>query len=320
MLLSCGDALIDFLPVKSADGRDAIVPVVGGSCLNIAVGMARLEVAAGFVGGISSDMFGRMIADHALASGVELRYTTRSAHQNTLAFVRSVAGEPQYAFYDQGTASRNWTYRAGSIPFGEIAAIHVGSTTLIDDSSAAQALAMVREARGSTTISFDPNCRPGLVGDKARYVARMAEFAAAADIIRMSDVDFDYLYGNDDYAGRAKSMMAAGVSLVVVTRGARGVQAWHREAGAVEAEAPAVTVVDTIGAGDSFQAALLYALHALGRIERDALKGTSAGELHRALSFASICAAVTCGRAGADPPRHAELDAEVFDVLLGRAV
>jgi len=319
MLLSCGDALIDFLPVKSADGRDAIVPVVGGSCLNIAVGMARLGVAAGFVGGISSDMFGRMIADHALASGVELRYTARSAHQSTLAFVRSVAGEPQYAFYDQGTASRNWTYRAGSIPFGEIAAIHVGSTTLIDEAGAAQALAMVKEGRRSTTISFDPNCRPGLVSDKVRYIARMAEFAAAADIIRMSDVDFEYLYGDDDHAGRAKSMMAAGASLVVVTRGARGVQAWHRAAGAVEAEAPAVTVVDTIGAGDSFQAALLYALHALGRIERDALKGTSAAELRRALSFASICAAITCGRAGADPPRHAELDAEVFEVLLGRA-
>ena len=320
MLLSCGDALIDFLPVKSADGRDAIVPVVGGSCLNIAVGMARLEVAAGFVGGISSDMFGRMIADHALASGVELRYTARSAHQSTLAFVRSVGGEPQYAFYDEGTASRNWIYRAGSIRFGEIAAVHVGSTTLIDEGGAAQALAMVREARGSTTtISFDPNCRPDLVRDKAGYVARMAEFAAAADIIRMSDVDFDYLYGDDDHAGRAKSMIAAGASLVVVTRGASGVQAWHRAAGAVAAEAPKVNVVDTIGAGDSFQAALLYALHALGRIERDALNRTSAAELHRALSFASTCAAITCGRAGADPPRRAELDARVFEALLGRA-
>jgi fructokinase len=319
MLLSCGDALIDFLPVKSADGRDAIVPVVGGSCLNIAVGIARLEMAAGFVGGISSDMFGRMIADHAAASGVELRYTARSAHQSTLAFVRSVGGEPQYAFYDQGTASRNWSYRAGSIPFGEMAAVHVGSTTLIDEGGAAQALAMVNEARGSTTISFDPNCRPDLVRDKAGYVARMAEFAAVADIIRMSDVDFDYLYGDDDYAGRAKSMIAAGASLVVVTRGAEGVQAWHSGAGAVAAEAPEVTVVDTVGAGDSFQAALLYALHALGRIERDALKGTSAAELHRVLSFASICAAITCGRAGADPPRHAELGAEVLEALLGRA-
>jgi fructokinase len=319
MLLSCGDALIDFLPVKSADGRDAIVPVVGGSCLNIAVGIARLEMAAGFVGGISSDMFGRMIADHAAASGVELRYTARSAHQSTLAFVRSVGGEPQYAFYDQGTASRNWSYRAGSIPFGEMAAVHVGSTTLIDEGGAAQALAMVNEARGSTTISFDPNCRPDLVRDKAGYVARMAEFAAVADIIRMSDVDFDYLYGDDDYAGRAKSMIAAGASLVVVTRGAKGVRAWHSGAGAVAAEAPEVTVVDTVGAGDSFQAALLYALHALGRIERDALKGTSAAELHRVLSFASICAAITCGRAGADPPRHAELGVEVLEALLGRA-
>jgi fructokinase len=233
--------------------------------------------------------------------------------------VRSVAGEPQYAFYDQDTASRNWSYRSGSIPFGEIDSVHVGSTTLIDEAGAAQALAMVKEARGSTTISFDPNCRPNLVTDQAEYVARMAEFAAAADIIRMSDVDFDYLYGDDDYAGRATSLMAGGASLVVVTRGMHGVQAWHREAGAVTAEAPTVNVVDTIGAGDSFQAALLYALHALGRIGRDPLKGTSAGELHRALSFASICAAITCGRAGADPPRRAEIDAKVFEALLGRA-
>ena len=133
MLLSCGDALIDFLPVKSVDGRDALVPVVGGSCLNIAVGMARLGLPAGFVGGISTDLFGRMIADHAAASDVDLRYATRSEHQSTLAFVRSVAGESQYAFYDAETASRNWLYRSGSIPFSEIDAIHVGSTTLVED-------------------------------------------------------------------------------------------------------------------------------------------------------------------------------------------
>src|SRR6266566_7096283 len=152
MLLTCGDALIDFLPVKSVDGRDAIVPVAGGSCLNIAVGMARLGAPAGFVGGISTDLFGRMIADHALASEVELRYATRSEHQTTLAFVRTVGGEPQYAFYDEATASRNWSYRRGSIPFDDIEAVHVGSTTLADDQGAAQALAMVEEARGTVTI------------------------------------------------------------------------------------------------------------------------------------------------------------------------
>ena len=319
MLLSCGDALIDFLPVKSADGRDALVPVVGGSCLNIAIGMARLGVSAGFVGGISTDMFGRMIADHALASAVELRYATRSEHQSTLAFVRSVAGEPQYAFYDAETASRNWVYRSGSIPFSAIEAVHVGSTTLVDKAEAAQTFALIEEARGSATISFDPNCRPNLVRDKAEYVARMAAFAAAADIIRMSDLDFEYLYGDADYPGRAKSLIAAGASLIVVTRGARGVQAWHSEAGALEVEAPMVDVADTIGAGDSFQAALLFALLAMGRIGAGPLRQTNAGELRRALSFATICAAFTCGRIGADPPRRADLGADVFDVLLNRS-
>src|SRR5229473_4419372 len=315
MLLSCGDALIDFLPVKSVDGRDALVPVAGGSCLNIAVGMARLGAPAGFVGGISTDLFGRMIADHVLASQVDLRYATRSAHQTTLAFVRTVGGEPQYAFYDEATASRNWIYRRGSIPFDEIEAVHVGSTTLADDEGAAQALAMVEDARASVTISFDPNCRPKLVKQKARYVEQMDAFAAAADIVRMSDVDFEFLYGGSDHAGRAKSLIKAGASLFVVTRGIKGAQAWHNEAGAVEVQAPTVEVVDTIGAGDSFQAALLVALRAIGRIGRQALARTNSEELGRVLSFAASCAAFSCGRAGADPPRRSEVGAALSRLL-----
>jgi fructokinase len=177
MLLSCGDALVDFLPVTSVDGRDAAVPVAGGSCLNIAVGMARLGAPAGFVGGISTDLFGRILADHALGSGVDLRYATRSEHQTTLAFIRHVGGEPQYAFYDEATASRSWTYRTGAIPFDGIEAIHIGSTTLANEEGATQALAMIEDVAGATTISFDPNCRPILVRDKARYVGQMDAFA-----------------------------------------------------------------------------------------------------------------------------------------------
>jgi fructokinase len=315
MLLSCGDALVDFLPVTSVDGRDAIVPVVGGSCLNIAVGMARLGAPAGFVGGISTDLFGRMIADHALASQVELRYATRSERQTTLAFVRTVGGEPQYAFYDEATASRNWIHRCGSIHFDEIEAIHVGSTTLANDKGAAQTLALIEDAGGSTTISFDPNCRPNLVRHKARYVDQMNAFAASANIVRMSDVDFEFLYGGSDYGERARSLIAAGASLVVVTRGIKGAQAWHREVGLVEVQAPTIDVIDTIGAGDSFQAALLFALRAIGRIKTGALAQLNADELRRALSFASICAAFTCGRAGADPPRQADVGAGLSRLL-----
>ena len=317
MLLSCGDALVDFLPVRSVDGRDAVVPVAGGSCLNIAVGMARLGAPAGFVGGISTDLFGRIVADHALTSKVDLRYATRSAHQTTLAFVRYVGGEPQYAFYDEATASRNWTYRTGVIPFGEIEAIHVGSTTLANEEGAAQALAMIEDAAGATTISFDPNCRPNLVGDKARYVDQMDAFAATADIVRMSDVDFEFLYGGGDYGEKAKSLLAAGTSLVVVTRGIKGAQAWHGTAGPVRVEAPATDVVDTVGAGDSFQAALLFALRAIGRIKRGALAQMKAGELDRVLSFAAACAAFTCNRAGADPPRYSDVGTALSRLFVG---
>jgi fructokinase len=317
MLLSCGDALIDFLAVHSTDGREALAPVVGGSCLNIAVGMARLGAPAGFVGGISTDLFGRMIADHASASQVDLQYATRSKHQTTLAFVRSVGGEPHYAFYDEGTATRNWLYRPGSIPFDHIEAVHVGSTTLANDQGAAEALAMLGDIRGSATISFDPNCRPKLVTDKARYVERMNAFAALANIVRMSDVDFEFLYGGHDYEGRAKSWIAEGAGLVVVTRGDKGAVAWHGKVGAIEVSAPVVKVVDTIGAGDSFQAALLFALRAIGRIKAGSLAHASSEELRRVLTFASACAAFTCSRAGADPPRQAEISAELSRLLPG---
>jgi fructokinase len=302
MILSCGDALIDFAPLTAADGREALRPMVGGSCLNVAVGLARLGGPAGFVGGISVDLFGRMIAEHAVTSGVELRYATRSDHQTTLAFVRTAAGEAQYAFYDAATASRNWTYQRGAIPFAAIEARHVGSTTLVEARGASETAALIAEARATATISFDPNCRPNLVKDRQAYLERMSGFASGADMIRMSDVDFTYLYGDDNYAARAETLLAGGCSLVVITRGVGGAQAWHRTAGAVKAAAPAVTVVDTIGAGDSFQAALLFALSRQGRLARDRLNAISADELRRALSFACRCAALTCTRAGADPP------------------
>jgi fructokinase len=308
MLLSCGDALIDFLPGRASDGREALLPAVGGSCLNVAIGLARLGAPAGYVGGLSTDLFGRMIEDHARASGVAVGYAERSPRPTTLAFVRTVDGEAHYAFYDENTASRCWRHRSGSIPFSGVEALHVGSTTLVGESSAGQALALVEEARPTTTIAFDPNCRPNLVRDQADYRRRMERFAATADIVRLSDSDFAYLHDSDDFAGQAEALLARGVGLFVVTRGLRGVKAWHRNAGAVSVEAPAVEVVDTIGAGDSFQAGLLYALFRLGRIDRALLARLDTGELERALAFATRCAAITCTRPGADPPRADEVD------------
>ena len=307
MLMACGDAMIDFVPTAGAGGREAVMPAVGGSCLNVAIGMARLGVPTGFVGGISTDLFGQMIADHAAASNVELGLATRSDHQTTLAFVRIVAGESHYAFYDADTATRNWTYRRGAISFVGVEAVHVGSTTLVNDQGAAETKALIADARATSTIAFDPNCRPNLVKDKPAYLARMAEFAGNADLIKMSDVDFAYLFGEEAYPERANTMLGLGASLVVITRGNNGAIAWHAEAGQIEVPALEVEVADTIGAGDSFQAGLLFALHRQGRLARTLLKTIGAVELRRALSFAANCAGLTCTRPGADPPWSREI-------------
>lgn len=307
MLLSCGDALIDFVPGKMADGREGYVPVVGGSCLNIAVTMSRLGAATGFVGGVSTDMFGGMIADHLAASNVSLAYVRRSAHETTLAFVRFVNNEPHYAFYDETTAARLWTYDPDSIPFASVDAVHVGSTTLINDPVASETLTMVRAAREATTVSFDPNCRPSLISDRAGYVSRMEAFAATADIIRMSDMDYGFMFGGNDFEAKAQGYLAGGAKLVIVTRGGDGVIAWHRTAGRIEVAAPKVEVVDTIGAGDTFQGSLLVALHESGLIARQALVTADREQLAKALAFGTRCAAITCSRAGANPPWRHEL-------------
>jgi len=302
MLIACGDALIDFVPTRNTEGREALMPAVGGSCLNVAIGMARLGAPTGFVGGISTDLFGRMIADHAAASNVALGLATRSDRQTTLAFVRIVAGESSYAFYDEATATRNWTYRRGTVPFVNVEAVHVGSTTLVNDQGAAETMALIADARTSSTICFDPNCRPNLVKDQPAYLARMAEFAESADLVKMSDVDFSYLFGAEPYEQRAGALLGQDTSLVVITRGSDGAIAWHAKAGQVEVPAPKVAVADTIGAGDSFQAALVFALHKQGRLARQRLKDIGIDELRCALAFAANCAGITCTRPGADPP------------------
>jgi fructokinase len=309
MILSCGDALIDFLPSTTSDGREALTPMVGGSCLNIAIGIARLDIPAGFVGGISTDMFGDMIVDHALNSAVDLSYATRTDHPATLAFARVTGTETQYAFYDADTASRNWAYQRNTVLLDHVECIHVGSTTLVHEKGAEETLALIADAQQNATISLDPNCRPNLIMDKDAYRARMASFCRCADIVKLSDVDFSFLFGDEPYATRAEILLSEGASLVVVTRGHLGAYAWHRSAGMVQTAAPVVRVVDTIGAGDSFQAALLAALHRSGSSKRSRLLHISAAELKHVVWFACNCAAFTCTRAGADPPRTRELPA-----------
>jgi fructokinase len=309
MLLACGDALIDFIPGRPQEGRPTFLPYVGGSCLNVAVTMARLEAPAGFLGAISTDFLGDMIADHASASGVSLQLTDRLSFPSTAAFVEFNGGEPRYLFYDDGTASRHWTHPPSSKELSRASAIHFGSTTLVHEDQATRALAVLKAARGRSTISFDPNCRPHLVRDRAPYLTTIEEFARNSDLIKMSDADFEFLYGHRDFERKASQFLAAGAALVCITRGEKSTLAYYRAGGLAEVSVNRVQERDTIGAGDTFSGALLVAVNENGLLGSSGLLQLRSDDVSRLVRFASNCAGLTCERVGADPPRKHEIPA-----------
>ncbi len=217
----------------------------------------------------------------------------------------------------QATASRNWTYRAGAIPFDEIEAIHVGSTTLANDEGAAQTLAMIEDAGGSTTISFDPNCRPNLVGTRpATSIGwmRLPPLPTSCGC-RMSILSFSMaavITGRKPVAdrgwnepGRRHARDQGSAGMAPGSRSGRGRSAGHRCRGYHRGRR-------------QLSGRAVVALRAIGRIRRGALAHLNAAELGRALSFAATCAAITCGRAGADPPRQSDVAAALARLLSDR--
>ena len=300
-----GDALIDFVPGISADGEDAFVPRVGGSCLNVAVACARLGAPTAFLGGLSNDMFGASIAAHMAASAVDLSHAPRSDHGTTLAFVRLTNGDAEYAFFDEGSASRMYSHKASEVP--ELECLHYGSTSLINEPAASAYEALMEAVRDRSVISFDPNCRPTLVPDKGIYRERMDRLAARAHVVRFSGEDFEYLYGSQEREAQVvEDLLGDGVRVVLLSRGGDGATAYHA-GGRIDRPGKSVEVVDTIGAGDTFHGSFLVALRNAGVLSVGALGDLDEAILGEAVDFAISAAAINVTRAGANPPSAAEM-------------
>ena len=308
MILVCGEALIDLVPVPDA-GEPTYVARGGGSLFNVAIGLGRLRVPVAFLGRLSRDPFGRMLRTALEADGVDCRWVTEGGEPSTLAVVHVEHGaEPGYTFHGEGTADR--LLRAEDLPADlpeEVAALHFGSISLVREPAASAYASLMRREHGRRLVSLDPNVRPGLVGDRAAYVARLEGWVALADLVKVSCADLAWLYPDRTAEEAAAAWLARGPAVVVVTRGGEGAVALGL-AGRVEVPGTQVAVADTVGAGDSFTAALLAALADAGRLDRDALRGTTAAEMRAALAFANAAAAVTCTRPGAQPPTRAEME------------
>jgi fructokinase len=307
MILSCGEALIDMLPRTSTLGEAAFAPYAGGAVFNTAIALGRLGAPAGFFSGISTDMLGEILADTLTASKVDTSFCARSGRPTTVAFVKLVNGQATYAFYDEATAGRMLAVEDLPVIGPEVQAVFVGGISLVNDPAASTYEALqAREAAHRVTM-IDPNIRPGFIaGKETEYRARIERMIARADIVKLSDEDLHWLEGAGDLTALARGILAKGPKVVFITEGADGARAVTARQDRFVA-AQKVTVVDTVGAGDTFNAGVLAALHQAGALSKARLDVVSDAELDAALSLGTRAAAITVSRAGANPPWANEL-------------
>ena len=308
MIVSCGEALIDFVPLTGAAGEAGYRPLPGGSPFNVAIAAARLGQPAGFLSRVSTDFFGDQLVATLQANAVDTGLVVRGEESSTLAFVALAAGEePRYAFFNTGAADRSLV--AADVPESlpdSIACLHFGSFSLAVEPAATTLAGLMQRESGRRVISLDPNVRPTLVGERTAYVARLEALVRLASIVKVSAADLDWLYPGEPAEAVARRWLDTGPSVIAVTGGERGAFGLTGSLRA-EAKSASVDVVDTVGAGDTFQAGLLVRLAELGRLSVDGLSELSEEDLADALAFAGRAAAITCTRAGADPPRRNEL-------------
>ena len=307
MILSCGEALIDMLPRTTTLGEPAFSPYAGGAVFNTAIALGRLGAPSAFFSGISNDMLGQILTETLEASKVDTTPCARSDRPTTVAFVKLVDGQATYAFYDENTAGRLLSQDELPTLPATITTLFFGGISLVNDPAASTYEALQARESATRVTMIDPNIRPGFIaGKEAPYRARIERMIARADIVKLSDEDLHWLMGDGDLSALARQILEKGPKLVFITEGAAGARAITATQNRFVA-ATRVTVADTVGAGDTFNAGALAALHDAGVLTKSALATLPDATLDAALTLGTRAAAITVSRAGANPPWRHEL-------------
>lgn len=306
MIVCCGEALIDMLPRRTEAGESAYLPMNGGSIFNTAIALGRLGVSTGFFSGFSTDFFGDSLQQGLRDSHVSLDYSKVHDKPSTLAFVKLENGHARYSFFDDNSANRMLTQKDLPKLKDDVKALHFGSISLISEPAASTHAALLKRESKKRVICIDPNIRPTVIKSKTPYLARVNQLIGLTDILKISDEDVRWMTGHADFATAARKWLKAGAKLVVITKGGEGVEAFTSSYSITRASIP-VQVVDTVGAGDTFTAGLLASLSKAGALTKKGLASLDQATLITCLDFAARAAAITCSRAGANPPWAHEL-------------
>ena len=303
MILVCGEALVD--AVNNPDGSQRLMP--GGGPFNTARALARFRVPTAFLGHLSTDASGCMLAELLAAEGANLDLVTYGSEPTTVALAEvDQDGLAKYEFFVEGTSAPNLTPLM--IPdelAPDINAVHVGTLGLVLEPMASTLMHMIRRESAQRLVMLDPNIRPGLAADNQKYRDCLSRLVAQSTIVKASEADLSWLNPELGYEAAAERILEAGARLVVVTLGSQGAFAITDNM-RLSAQAPRVDVVDTIGAGDAFSAGLLAWLHEHDRIHVEL--NLEADELRAALEFGCLAASLTCAKAGAEPPTRVEVE------------
>ena len=309
MILSAGEALFDMI---QKPGVSVIEPVIGGSTLNVALGCARLGRPTAYLTKLSTDYFGNLLADFLGREGISTAYVAReSGRSTTLAFAfLQPGGHADYSFYAEGAADRLMTLSdlPATLP-DDVKAVHFGSISLVLEPTATTLADYLVALSSSRFISLDPNVRASLISDRATWTARFDRLRKAADFVKASIEDVEWMVGGKaDPAATARAWSLEGPRVAVITDGGAGATV---AVGGESRFVPAhkVEVADTVGAGDTFQAAYLSRLDELGFLDKAAIRGITLDQAEEVARFAVAAAAITCTRRGADLPRRSEVDA-----------
>lgn len=311
MYLVCGKALFDLFSRETGalPGELSYTAVAGGSPFNVAVGLRRLGVDSALLAGLSADYLGARLRRVLETEQVGTDYLVEFDAPTTLAMVGvGPQGSPEYQFRGDGCADRLLRPEHLPSPATPFQAIHVGSYSLVVQPVGDTLLELVRRAGERSLISFDPNIRLNVESDIALWRERVDTFARLAHLIKVSDEDLRLLYPERDPREVARQWLGERCQLVFLTRGGSGAEAYHARLGHRSVPTRPVQVRDTVGAGDTFIAALLAYL-ARNRVDRpEALARLSAEQLDAMLHFAVRAAALTCSRVGPDMPRWSDLE------------
>jgi len=301
MIVVCGEALIDLIRMPAGEQRAR----PGGGPFNAARALARLGVPTAFLGHLSEDGYGRELSHLLRDDGVAVEMASFGPEPTTMALADiETGGVARYRFVIEGTSAPNLTLDMVPATFAaEVSGLHIGSLGVVLTPMADTVIQLATRERGRRLIMLDPNIRPGLI-DVDVYRRRLESLIASSTIVKASDSDLEWMQPGAGYRDAAAQLLTKGVRMVAVTLGAKGAFGAHRGF-RVQVAAPAVKVVDTVGAGDAFGAGLLAWLHDHGLIHTDLR--LEEDELRAALEHACRVASLTCARPGADPPRKEEM-------------